>query len=373
LRHANPWRPGIFANLVFRQLYDAASSTYTYLLGDPGTRQAVIIDSVFEQHLRDFALLGELNLKLVSAVDTHCHADHVTGAWMMQQATGCRIGISRRYQPPIEGVDLPLDHGDHVAFGGRRLEVRATPGHTDGCMTLVLDDRSMAFTGDALLIRGAGRCDFQRGDAHILYRSIVQQIFSLPETCLLFPGHDYSGRTVTSVGEERAHNPRIGGGADERDFVGFMENLNLPHPKQIDVALPANLRSGRPADGKTPRPADWGPVRQTYAGLLEIEPEWVAEHLQQVHVLDVRQPQEMQESLGSIAGSQPIPLNELKARLSEIPRDKPVVAVCHAGMRSGQATVILRSAGLERCANLRGGMLLWSQLGLPAQRQRVGV
>jgi len=368
LRHANPWGPGIFANLVFRQLYDAASSTYSYLLGDPRTRQAVIIDSVFEQHLRDYALLGELDLKLVAAVDTHCHADHVTGAWMMQQATGCRIGISRRYQPPIEGVDLQLDHGDHVAFGGRRLEVRATPGHTDGCMTLVLDDRSMAFTGDALLIRGAGRCDFQRGDAHILYRSIVQQMFSLPDACLLFPGHDYSGRTVTSVGEERAHNPRIGGGADERDFVGFMENLNLPHPKQIDVALPANLRSGRPADGKMPRPADWGPVRQTYAGLLEIEPEWVAEHLQQVHVLDVRQPQEMQESLGSIAGSQPIPLNELKARLSEIPRDKPVVAVCHAGMRSGQATVILRSAGLERCANLRGGMLLWSQLGLPARR-----
>ena len=119
-----------------------------------------------------------------------------------------------------------------------------------------------------------------------------------------FRRHDYSGRTVSSVAEERTHNPRIGGGADERDFVGFMENLNLPHPKQIDIALPANLRSGQPADGKLPRPADWGPVRQTYAGLLEIEPEWVAEHLPDVHVLDVRQPQEMQESLGRIAGSQ---------------------------------------------------------------------
>ena len=141
LRHVIAWSPAIFANLVFRQLFDAASSTYTYLLGDARTREAVIIDTVFEQHLRDHALLGELDLKLVAVIDTHCHADHVTGAWMMQRATGCRIGISRRYQPPIQGVDLPLDHGDRIAFGGRHLEVRATPGHTDGCLTLVLDDQ----------------------------------------------------------------------------------------------------------------------------------------------------------------------------------------------------------------------------------------
>jgi glyoxylase-like metal-dependent hydrolase (beta-lactamase superfamily II)/rhodanese-related sulfurtransferase len=358
--------------LVFRQLFDAASSTYTYLLGDPRTRHAVFIDTVFEQHARDHALLSELDLELVVVVDTHCHADHVTGAWLMQQATGCRIGISRRYQPPVEGVDLRLDHGDRITFGGRHLEVRATPGHTDGCLTLVLDDRSMAFTGDALLIRGAGRCDFQHGSAHTLYRSITQEIFSLPDGCLLFPGHDYSGRTVSSVAEERTHNPRVGGAADERDFVGLMENLNLPHPKQIDVAVRANMRSGQSVDGKVQRPADWGPLRQTYAGLLEIEPDWVAEHLEQVHVLDVRQPQEVQEPLGRIANAHLIPLNELKARLVEIPRDKPVIAVCHAGMRAGQATVILRGDGLTRCANLRGGMLLWSQLGLPTQHSRGG-
>ena len=332
----------------------------------------MFIDTVFEQHLRDHALLGELDLKLVAVLDTHCHADHVTGAWMMREATGCRIGISRRYQPPIQGSDLPLDHGDRIVFGGRHLEVRATPGHTSGCMTLVLDDRGVAFTGDALLIRGAGRCDFQQGSAKTLYRSITEQIFSLPAACLLFPGHDYSGRTMSSVAEERAHNPRIGGGADERDFVGFMENLNLAHPKQIDIALPANWRCGQPADGKLPRLADWGPVRQTYAGLFEIEPAWVAEHKSQVHVLDVRQPQEMQESLGGIAGAMLIPLDQIKARLSEIPRDKPVVTVCHAGTRSAQATVILRGAGFERCANLRGGMLLWSQLGLPTQRHGAG-
>ncbi len=323
---------------------------------------------MFDQHLRDLALVEELGLQLGVVIDTHCHADHVTGAWLMQCATGCRIGISRRYQPPIAGADLPLDHGDRIAFGNRHLDVRATPGHTDGCLTLVLDDGSAAFTGDALLIRGAGRCDFQRGDARTLFRSIRREIFSLPDTCLLFPAHDYNGRTATSVAEEKAHNPRIGGGADERDFVGFMENLNLPHPRQIDVALPANLRSGKPVDDRIPHAADWGPVRQTYAGVLEIEPDWVAEHRSQVHVLDVRHPEEMHESLGRIADVQLIPLEELKARLSEVPRDRPVVAVCHAGMRSAQATSLLRSAGFDRVANLRGGMLLWAQHGLPLAR-----
>jgi glyoxylase-like metal-dependent hydrolase (beta-lactamase superfamily II) len=355
------------ANLIFRQLFDARSSTYTYLLADPASRDAVLIDTVFEQHLRDRALLEELGLRLACVLDTHCHADHVTGAWLMQQATGCRYGISARYRPELACADLALDHGARVAFGSRHLEARATPGHTDGCITFVLDDRSAAFTGDTLLIRGAGRCDFQHGDAHTLYRSIVEQIFSLPDTCLVYPAHDYSGRTMSSVGEEKAHNPRIGGGADERDFVGFMENLHLPHPKQIDVALPANLRCGRPEDQGVPRPADWGPVRQTYAGLLEVEPDWVAQHLREVHVLDVRQPHETEEALGRIDGAQLIPLNELKARLSEVPRDRPVIAVCHAGMRSGQATVILRAAGFERVANLHGGMLLWNQLGLPVR------
>src|SRR5574337_1228065 len=308
----------MFGDLIFRQLFDAASSTYTYLLADPQSRQGVIIDTVFEQHWRDLALVRELNIRLVAVLDTHCHADHVTGAWLMREATGCRIGISGR-------------------------------------------------SGDALLIRGAGRCDFQQGNAATLYRSITEQIFSLPDDCLVLPGHDYSGRTMSSVGEERAYNPRIGGAADERDFVGFMENLNLPHPKQLAIALPANLRSGRPEDGKAPSPTEWGPVRQSYAGLLEIDPDWVAEHQAEVHMLDVRQPEELAEKLGHIAGAQCIPLNQLKDRLAEVPRDRPVVSVCHAGMRSGQATVILRQAGFPRVANLRGGMLLWQQLGLPVE------
>jgi sulfur dioxygenase len=356
------------STLVFRQLFDPASSTYTYVLGDRETRQAVIIDSVFEQHLRDRALIEELGLTLVAALDTHCHADHVTGAWLLRETMGCRIGMSEHCKGVVDGPDLWLEHGGRVPFGESWLEVRATPGHTAGCVSLVMGDHRMVFTGDCLLIRGAGRCDFQQGDAHALYRSITQQIFSLPDECLVYPGHDYAGRTVSSVGEERAHNPRIGGHADERDFVGFMQNLNLPHPKQIDIAVPANLCSGRPKDGTAPRAPDWGPVRQSYAGLHEIEPVWVAEHLDQLCVIDVRQPEEWVDALGHIAVARRIPLDELKARLDEIPRDRPVVAVCHAGMRSGQATVILRVAGFGRVANLHGGMLLWRDLGLPVAR-----
>lgn len=357
----------MFNGWIFRQLFDAASSTYTYLLGDAPSRQAVIIDPVFEQHFRDLALVEELGLRLVAALDTHCHADHVTGAWLMQQATGCRIGISKRYDA-LQGADLRLDHGDRLAVGGAHLEVRATPGHTSGCLSYVSGDHAMAFTGDALLIRAAGRCDFQGGNAATLYRSITEQLFSLPDDCLIFPGHDYSGRTMSSIREEKAHNPRIGGQADERDFVGFMENMQLPHPKQIALALPANLRSGRPEDGKRPSPADWGPVRQSYAGLLEIDAEWVAEHLGDVEILDVRQSEELDDRLGRIAGARCIPLNELPGRLGEIPKERPVVSVCHAGMRSGQATVILRQAGFPQVANLRGGMLSWSQLGFPVVR-----
>jgi sulfur dioxygenase len=359
----------MYGELIFRQLFDAASSTYTYLLACPATRQAVIIDPVFEQHLRDRALIDELGLKLLTTLDTHCHADHVTGAWLMQQATACRIGISRRYGQAMQGADLLLDHGDKISFGRRHLEVRATPGHTDGCISYVLDDHHMAFTGDCLLIRGAGRCDFQQGHAGTLYHSITEQLFSLPDDCLVFPGHDYNGRTMSSIGEERAHNPRIGGHADERDFVGFMENLHLPHPKQLAVALPANLRSGRPEDGKMPQLADWGPVRQTYAGLFEIEADWVTEHMNEVLLLDVRLDEEMDERLGRIKEATHLPLNELKQRMNEIPQDRPVITVCHAGMRSGQATVLLRQGGFTRVANMRGGMLMWQQLGLPVIRR----
>lgn len=355
-------------SLIFRQLFDQDSATYTYLLADPRSREAILIDPVFEHHLRDRALIEELDLKLVCTLDTHCHADHVTGAWLMQQATGAKIGISARYGDMVKGANLLLDQGDRVAFGDRFLEVRATPGHTDGCITYVLDDQSMAFTGDCLLIRGAGRCDFQQGNAHTMYRSIKEQIFTLPDDCVLFPAHDYNGRTASSVGEEKRYNPRIGGEADERDFVGYMENLNLPHPKKIDIAIPANCRCGEPEDSHMPTIATWGPVRQTYGGLREIEPQWVAEHMGQVHIVDVREPSEFNDRLGHIPTAQLVPLNELLQHLDAIPKQLPVVAVCQSGRRSGQASVMLKQQGFD-VANLRGGMLAWNQAGLPVKYQ----
>jgi sulfur dioxygenase len=350
--------------MIFRQLFDSVSSTYTYLLADAQARDAVLIDCVFEQHARDLALIRELGLVLRYVLDTHCHADHVTGAWLMKQALGCRVGLSPVYG--ASNVDLPLAHGDVVGFGAHALEVRATPGHTDGCLSFVSADRRRVFTGDALLVRGAGRTDFQHGSAQRLFRSIREQLFTLPDACVVCPAHDYEGRTSSTIGEERQHNPRIGGTVREEDFVGYMENLGLPHPKQLELAVPANLRAGEPEDGRSPAQAEWGPVVTTYAGISEIAPEWVARHRAELNVLDVRSAHEFDGELGHLEGAQLIPLDTLRERLSEVPRDKPLVVVCQTGKRSGLATLILKRAGVAKVANAAGGMVRWRELGLPS-------
>jgi sulfur dioxygenase len=349
--------------MLFRQLFDQVSSTYTYLLADEATREAVLIDPVFEQHARDAALIRELALTLRLTLDTHVHADHVTGAWLMKMELGSRIALARVYG--AANVDLPLSHGDLVRFGAETLQVRASPGHTDGCLSFVTADEGRVFTGDALLVRGAGRTDFQHGDAHRLFRSIREQLFTLPDACVICPAHDYEGRTTSTIGEERAFNPRIGGGASEEDFVSYMRNLGLPHPKQIAVAVPANLRAGEPADGQAPCVPAWGPVVTTYAGFPEIPPEWVARHRAQLRILDVRSVAETTGELGLLSDAQVIPLDDLRARASEVPDDKPVVVVCQTGRRSAMATAILRKAGRTRVANIAGGMVRWRELGLP--------
>jgi sulfur dioxygenase len=220
------------------------------------------------------------------------------------------------------------------------------------------------FTGDALLVRGAGRTDFQQGSASTLFRSIREQLFTLPDECSVYPAHDYEGRSASSIAEERRYNPRIGGAVREEDFVGYMQNLGLPHPKQLAVALPANLRSGEPEDERAPSEPDWAPIVTTYAGIPELDPEWLATHVEQVRLLDVRAPGELTSELGSLAAAQSIPLDELRSRLSEVPTDKPVVVLCQTGKRSALATMILKRAGL-RVANVAGGMTRWRELGLP--------
>ncbi|MEE4245826.1 MAG: MBL fold metallo-hydrolase, partial [Kangiellaceae bacterium] len=230
--------------MIFRQLYDATSYTYTYLLADEESKEAVYIDTVYEQTNRDLALLDELGLKLTAVIDTHVHADHVTGAWNMKQKTGAQIAIAKAAN--TEYADLQLVEGDKIQFGNYHLDVLATPGHTDGCLTFVTNDKSKAFTGDALLIRGCGRVDFQQGDAATLFSSIVDKVFTLPESCMIYPGHDYQGRTVSSVEEEKSFNARLGGGANLTDFKGYMDAMQLPHPNQIDVAVPGNKKNGMP-------------------------------------------------------------------------------------------------------------------------------
>ena len=344
--------------MIFRQLFDPQSSTYSYLLADPATREAVMIDPVFEQARRDAALVEELGLKLAWTIETHVHADHVTAAWLHRQRLGAKIALSAR--SGAEGADRYLDAGERIAFGRRWLEARATPGHTAGCTTYVLEDQSMAFTGDALLIRGCGRTDFQQGDARTLFRSVRGQVFPLPDACLVYPAHDYRGLTVSSVGEEKRYNPRLGDGIGEGDFVGYMTNLGLPHPRRIDVAVPANLRCGRPENAvPADEGQDWAPLSYTFAGIWEVQPSWLEENLDRVQVVDVREPDEYTGVLGRIPGAKLVPLGTLTARASELSRDRPVVAVCRSGARSAQATVLLRKEGLTKVANLAGGMLRW--------------
>ena len=350
--------------IIFRQLFDPVSSTYSYLLGDPVSAEALLIDPVFENARRDAALLRELGLRLVVTLDTHVHADHVTGAWRLKQACGSQIALAAA--AGATQADRLLRHGDRVAFGSRWLDVRATPGHTAGCLSFVLDDQTLAFTGDALLIRGCGRTDFQQGSPAQLFHSVRAQLLSLPPSCLLYPAHDYRGLTVTSVAEELRYNPRLGGAVNEADFSGYMDNLGLPHPRLMDIAVPANLVCGRPPPGSEgpPEPA-WAPLTQTFGGVWEITPATLAERQRGLQIVDVREPAEFNNGLGHITGAVLLPLHDLLQRSAELDRSRPIVTVCRSGVRSAQATVLLQKAGFAEVANLAGGMLRWCAEGEP--------
>ncbi|AUX24249.1 Zn-dependent hydrolase [Sorangium cellulosum] len=266
--------------MLFRQLFDPTSSTYTYLLADPETREAVLIDPVRDQVERDIELLSDLGLKLVYTLDTHVHADHVTSASILRRRLGSKTVLSAKAS--VACADVPVKQGDVIRFGRQALEVRETPGHTDGCVTYVTADRSMAFTGDALLIRSCGRTDFQQGDPRKLYRSVREQIFTLPPETRLYPAHDYKGRTVTTVAEELRLNPRLRSERTEEEFVKIMSELHLAKPKQMEIAVPANQQCGTP-DRETmtgePKPERaWAPVTRTATGTPEVPPEWVAAH-----------------------------------------------------------------------------------------------
>lgn len=353
--------------MLFRQLFDPESSTYTYLLADERTREALIIDPVLEQLERDIALVQELDLTLRFALDTHVHADHVTALGALRERLGVKTVLSER--AGVGCADLLVKDGDIVRFGRYGVQVRETPGHTNGCVTYVTTDETMAFTGDAVLIRGCGRTDFQQGDARTLFRSVHDKVFSLPDTTLIFPAHDYKGRTVTSVEEEKRHNPRLGGGKDEAAFVEIMANLKLAYPKKIDVALPRNYHCGNETASAEPVPErTWAPVEMSAEGIPEISPEWLVANRDAVRVVDVREPAEFSDELGHLERAESIPLAQVPGPLADAPRDRPLVVVCRSGGRSVKATAVLVGLGFSRVASLRGGMRGWNERRYPTSR-----
>lgn len=226
--------------MIFRQLFEPVSSTYTYLLGDEQTGQAILIDPVISSMERDLDVLHRLGLRLAYTLDTHIHADHITAALELKRATGSRIAAPAFDR--LACADVGIEEGKPFEMAGILLQPLHTPGHTDGHFSYLLGDR--VFTGDALLIEGCGRTDFQNGDADTLYRSVTEKLFALPDETLVYPAHDYKERFVTSIAQEKLRNPRLGKGKTLEEFREIMANLNLPYPTFIDHAVPGNRQCG---------------------------------------------------------------------------------------------------------------------------------
>ncbi len=338
------------------QLFDPASSTFTYVLFDQATREALIIDPVDEQIERDLATLREYGLQLRWAVETHAHADHITSAGQLAELAGattaapagCAIGTAA----------LQLQHGDTLRFGGETLTALATPGHTAGSMSYVWRDH--VFTGDALLINGCGRTDFQSGSARDLYHSLTRVLFALPEDTTVWPGHDYQGRTHSSIGAEKAHNARVAG-KTEAEFVAIMDSLNLPKPRRIDEAVPANLTSGLRHDADAVldavvRPPQ-GVLQGTYAGDVSPELAWRWVQSGEAVLVDVRTDAE-REWVGFVPGAVAVVWKQWPGMALNPQFDQAV----QAAAAGGQKLVLLCRSGVRSVAAAQRA----TQLGLQA-------
>ncbi len=226
--------------MEIRQLFDAESSTYTYLVWDAKTREAALIDSVDTQIDRDLQLISELGLDLKYTLETHIHADHITASGKIREKLGSKAVVHRNSESDC--ADILVADGDSIQLGNRQIQILETPGHTDTCISYSID--GVVFTGDALLIRGCGRTDFQAGDASQLYDSIHTKLFSLPDDTIIYPAHDYRGFCCSTIGEEKSHNPRLGNNRPKQEFVNLMNALDLDPPKKIAEAVPGNLECG---------------------------------------------------------------------------------------------------------------------------------
>ena len=340
--------------MIFRQLFDAESFTYSYLLASRHGGEALIIDSVLGRVDRYIQLLAELDLRLVKVVDTHVHADHITGMGALRDRTKCITVMGE--QSPADVVSMRVKHGDTIDIEGISLEAIYTPGHTDDSYCFQLADR--VFTGDTLLIRGTGRTDFQAGDPRDAYDSLFNKLLVLPDETLVYPGHDYKGDTVSTIGEERAHNPRLQvRNADE--YAEIMDNLNLPDPKQMDIAVPANIQIGAVQDVAGDAMAAWALRCEQLIGRLDRDADLL---------VDLREDNERARD-GVIAGSVHAPYTRLGqfiepgGMLLQIAPGKRLVFYCAYGERSALAVSAAKDRGLENVCHLVGGIKAWVLAG----------
>jgi sulfur dioxygenase len=354
------WEITMGQKMIFHQLFESETSTYTYLLADPITKEAVIIDPVLETVDRDLKLIGELGLQLRYILDTHIHADHITGAGELKKKTGAKACVSAAAN--VQCIEVPLEDGQQLKFGNYTISALETPGHTDSCMSFVCE--GMVFTGDALLIRGTGRTDFQQGSSEKLYNSITTKIFTLPDDTIIYPGHDYRGFTSSTVAAEKKNNPRIGGGRDKAEFIKILSELKLDNPKKLHIAVPANLNCGLSLNGRVFHP-------QVVNGIPEITPEDLHSKLGQGNylIVDVRRPEEFNNEYGHVKGAKLVTLGpDLIQFLSATPTDTEIVFVCRSGGRSGQAASISKDMGFGKTINMLGGMIRWNELKLEVDR-----
>lgn len=335
--------------MIFRQLFDHESCTYTYLLADETSRECILIDPVLEKVDRYIQLLEELDLKLVKAVDTHLHADHITALGALRDRTKCITVMGEQSQADVTSVRIK--DGDRISIEGLSLEVIYTPGHTDDSYCYKLDN--MLFTGDTLLIRGTGRTDFQHGNAADQYDSIFNKILTLPDNTLIYPGHDYKGDTVSTVAEERTHNPRLQSGSRE-SYIELMDNLGLANPKMMDIAVPNNMKIGLSQDEIEKK--GWA-VSASGAQEMRQSPNSVFVDLRD----DLERAQE-----GIIPGSLHTPYARLEraikpgGELDYIAKDgKQIVFYCAFGERSAMAVEAAQNEGIKAAIHLSGGMSEW--------------
>jgi glyoxylase-like metal-dependent hydrolase (beta-lactamase superfamily II)/rhodanese-related sulfurtransferase len=345
--------------MIFRQLFDGTSGTYTYLLASRRGGEALIIDPVLERVERYLQLVRELDLRLVKAVDTHLHADHVTGLGALRDRTHCITVMGEHTQADV--VSMRVAEGDYVGIEGVRLDVLYTPGHTDDSYSFLLADR--VFTGDTLLIRGTGRTDFQNGDPRAQYDSIFNKLMKLPDETLVYPAHDYKGESVSTIGEEKNFNPRLRVKSID-EYVDLMNNLKLPNPKMMDVAVPANMHVGLRQEEI---------ARQGWA--LSVAEAMAMRGRNDVALIDLREKNE-REKHGVIPGSLHAPYPDLQENISaggmlhELAEatGKRIVFYCAYGERSAMAVQAAQDAGLKTACHIEGGVNAWKKANGPLAR-----